>query len=132
MAEPIPFRTGRDLSTDAFHVMDPGATVAGFTAQEQAAKNRTWALTDGSNGANLPANPYRAAVTVDNTQGGAVAWLINNAGDNPVYTLGWVSVPTGSSVTFSRENLLSGTGVMSVMLDGASAGNVVVSELSFS
>lgn len=131
MAEPIPFRTGRELSTDAFHVMDPGATVANFTVQEQAAKNRTWALIDSTNGANLPANPYRAAVTVDNTQGGAVAWLINNAGDNPAYTLGWVSVPVGSSATFSRENLLSGTGVMSVMLDSI-AGTTVVSELSFS
>ena len=133
MTEPVPFRTGRDLSTADF-----GVITAGLNATTVAAlgyKNKKWSITDSSLGANIPANPYRSSVVVDNSQGGAVAWLvagdtIANVGDNPAYTLGWVSVPVGSVVTFSRENLLSGTGVMSVMIE-SSAGTTVVSELSF-
>jgi len=77
----------------------------------------------------MPDNPYRAAIIVDNTAGTSDAWLV--AGQtNAAYTEGHVSVPIGSSVTFSRQNNMIGTGVMSVVINGASAG-CIVTELSF-
>ncbi len=125
----VPFITSRLVSNAEPVVIAVGTEPTAFSAAEAGPRNRKWTLTVDLDAANMPDNPYRAAIVVDNTGGSSAAWLV--AGQtNASYTEGYVSVPAGSSVTFSRQNNLVGTGIMSVVINGASSG-CIVTELSF-
>jgi len=125
----VPFITSRTVSNAEPVIITAGTEPDNFTTSEAGPRNRKWTLTADLDAANMPDNPYRAAIVVDNTGGSSTAWLV--AGQtNVAYTEGYVSVPAGSSVTFSRQNNLVGTGIMSVVINGASTG-CVVTELSF-
>lgn len=125
----VPFITSRTVSNAEPVIITAGTDPADFTTSEDGPRNRKWTLTSDIVAANMPDNPYRAAVVVDNIAGASNAWIVFGQ-INVAYTEGHVSVPSGSSVTFSRQNNLIGTGVMSVILDGASSG-CTVTELSF-
>lgn len=127
---PVPFITSRLPSTDDFEVIDPGENPTSFTNSQSGPANRRWALLDAANGANLPDNPYRLSVNVDNTAGSTTAWVVNGSAQNPSYTLGHLSIPAGQEVVFSRENMMMGTGACSVVLDAATGAACVVSEIS--
>jgi len=132
MAEPIPFRTGRDLSTDAFVVITAGVNRADLSTAELAAKNRQWAITAAAAGANMPVNPYRASVTIDNTRCDKDAYIVVTTSDDPAYTLGWVAVKAGNIQTFSRHDQNVGTESLSVVLTGTSGtSSCLISERSF-
>jgi hypothetical protein len=128
--EPIHFATGRVLSTDAVTTVTAGTNRADLSTAEVVAKNKQWRLTAAAAGANMLRNVYRAEVTVDNSAGNANAWLVITTSDDPSYTLGYTSVPGGGKQTF-RVGIDIGTESMSVVLDGASASDCVVSERSF-
>ena len=124
-----PFATSKVISNAEPVIITAGAEPYNFATYETGPRNRKWTLTIDLDAANMPDNPYRAAIVVDNTAGSGTAWLVaglSNAG----YTEGHVSVPAGTSVTFSRTNALVGTGAMCVVLQGASAGTIVT-ELSY-
>ena len=129
--EPIPFFTGKQFSGDAAVAITPGTDSASFSSAEQNAKNRTWAITAAANGANLPANPYRGEVTVDNSAGSATVWLVITSTANPSYTLGIESVPASGKETFLVSSGRIGKNAMSFVLDGAGGTACVISERSF-
>lgn len=125
----VPFITSRLVSTAENVIISPQTPSGDFTSSQAGPRNRKWTLTVDLDAANMPENPYRAAVIVDNTAGTSDAWLVFGQ-EGVAYTEGHVSVPIGSSVTFSRQNNMIGTGVMCVVINGASSG-CVVTELSF-
>lgn len=129
--EPIPFYTGRTLSTAAFEEITAGTDVSALTTAQAAAKNRLWRITTTTAGANLPQNYYRSSVVVDNVNGTESAWVVNTTDQDPAYTLGHYCVPAGTSVTFSRDNGLLGTEAMAVVLQANSAVACIVTERSF-
>jgi len=128
---PTPFITGHTVSSDTPVEITAGTDPSSFTTSETGPRNRTWRLTAAASGANLPDNPYRASVVVNNIAGGATAYLVATDTVNPAYTAGWTGVSAGVSTVFSRQNLLTGTGPLAVVLDGASGGECVVTEFNF-
>jgi len=131
MPAAVPFLTNNRLSSDASVEITAGTAAASLSTAEQNAKNRIWRLTAAANGANLPRNPYRAVVIVDNSLGSATAYLVLTESDNPASTNYMAAVPSGISTSFSVKELLVGTGEFAVVLSGASATACVVTERSF-
>lgn len=129
--EPIPFYTGRTLSTATFEEITAGTDVSALTTAQAAAKNRLWRITTTTAGANLPQNYFRGIVVVDNTQGTENAWVVNTTTQDPAYTLGHMCVVAGQSVELSRDNGLVGTEAMAVVMEANSGVACVVSERSF-
>ena len=124
-----PFATSKVISAAEPVVITVNTDPSNFATSEMGPRNRKWTLTIDLDAASMPENPYRAAIVVDNTAGSGTAWLVNGL-TNPGYSQGHVSVPAGTSVTFSRPNALVGTGIMAVVLQGASSGTTVT-ELSY-
>jgi len=77
--EPIPFYTGRQVSSENPTVIPAGTAVASFTAAQGAAKCRVWEITAAASPANLPVNLYRASVVVDNSAGDQVMNVTQNS-----------------------------------------------------
>lgn len=77
-SDSIPFFTGKILSIQDPLDIPAGTAVSAFTAEQQNAKHRVWELDGTANPANLPYNPYRANVIVDNSQSTEDARIVQN------------------------------------------------------
>lgn len=126
---PAPFVTGKNVSAAEPAVITVPTAPDSWDASQAGNRNRKWTLTTNLDSADMAENPYRAAVVVNNVAGAGTAWLVFGL-NGASYSEGSISVPSGSSVTFSRENHMIGTGTMCVVLEGSSTGTIVL-ELSY-
>jgi hypothetical protein len=132
--EPIPFFTGKQVSTADPVTIPPGTDPAAFTSDQQNAKTRVWRLeTAGDAGAaNLPANPYRARVVVDATEctDDATVFYGSDITGNTLVTTRHQAVPTTALWEMPAPIW---KGAMQVGLNGTttSATPVIVTEFSY-
>lgn len=124
MAEKIPFLTGRVLSPDNPTAIAPGTAVASYTAAEQNAKYRTYALLAAANPAYLPSNLYRGYFFVDNTQSSQAAIISQNG-------VTVTTVPAGNRFEEWIPMSQIGTEEFTVTLAGTTATACIVGERSY-
>lgn len=127
----VQFLTSRQVSHDDVVQINPGTAVSAFSSSQQAAKNRQWHLVAAAGAANLPQNPYRASVIIDNTLSTQDAFVVFTADTNPATTSRAVIVKSGTRQVLNRADSTVGTEEIAVVMGGTTVTACEVTELSF-
>jgi hypothetical protein len=124
------FFTGTTLSNEAVVAITAGTDAAAFTGAQTAARNRRWELLEAAAAANLPVNPYRRLLIIDNTGSSQDVVIVINGGANPATTLYTHRVEAAGYAEFTRALGEIGPEACSVVPMGTTATACVVTERS--
>ena len=118
-------------STAAPVTVAPGTVISALTSEQLTAPVRLWKLTDADEGANLPENPRRCSLWVDNTSSNADAWLVFGLTQNPAFSTGIRRIGPGDSLELYVSADQIGRGQVQVVLDGSASASVNVLEVNY-
>lgn len=125
------YRPPSGPSTAAPVIIPIGTVIGDLTNEQLTAPVRLWKLEDASEGANLPENPKRCSIWIDNLSTNFNAFLVFGLAQNPSFTAGIRRIPPGDSAEFYVSADHIGRGQVQVVLDGSANSRVNVLEVSY-